>query len=353
MIQEINSVQDISDLLVSGVHEWEVYGDVLVRHKGDLAQFNYTSAAQYERRWNFFERVCRGLIINSKTGEIVARPFDKFFNYGERGIFPAGHMVSVTEKMDGSLGILYRDDGYKIATRGSFDSDQALWATNHLGNFDLDDLPDELTLLFEIIYPENRIVIDYGGAETLVLLAVRDRHTGEYWPFFPDVYTLAQVYGFDIPEIHRFNNAHDILDEARKIDANHEGFVVEYSDGLRLKFKGDRYVELHRLISSLTPKNIVKAMANGTIQEIVDVVPDEFLGETMDLITEIKRKVSGIQFAVETVFEKAPKDSRKAFAKYAQEHYFQGRSFAPYLFKRLDNKDYTQMIYNREDLLNG
>ena len=53
-------------------------------------------------------------------GEIVARAFDKFFNYGERGIniSPSGKIKNVYEKIDGNLGVLYRDNGkYKISTR--------------------------------------------------------------------------------------------------------------------------------------------------------------------------------------------------------------------------------------------
>ena len=58
---------------------------MVVRRKGELAIFNYTKAAQFAERWNFFERVSRGLILNAVTGEVVARSFDKFFNWGEGG----------------------------------------------------------------------------------------------------------------------------------------------------------------------------------------------------------------------------------------------------------------------------
>lgn len=68
-----------------GFTDWQRYGNVTVRRKDDLLIFNYNTMAQYEGRWNFFERVSRGLIINHQTGEIVARAFDKFFNWGEGG----------------------------------------------------------------------------------------------------------------------------------------------------------------------------------------------------------------------------------------------------------------------------
>ena len=48
-----------------------------------LRLFNYTELAQFQKAWNPVTRACRGLIINRLTGEIVARPFPKFFNHGE------------------------------------------------------------------------------------------------------------------------------------------------------------------------------------------------------------------------------------------------------------------------------
>src|SRR5690349_16609824 len=74
-----------------------------------LRIFNYSEKTQYERMWNPVTRTCRGLIINDETGEIVARPFPKFFNYGEpatEGLDTSGPACT-TDKMDGSLGIMY------------------------------------------------------------------------------------------------------------------------------------------------------------------------------------------------------------------------------------------------------
>jgi RNA ligase len=232
---EIATLADIQTLASSGFEDWKQYGEVSVDSDGDLLIFNYTPKAQYEARWNFFERVSRGLIVNRATGEIVARPFDKFFNWSEDGRYAAGHIVTATEKMDGSLGILYRlNDGYRIATRGAFHSEQAEWATKFLNaNVDLNDLPNDLTLLFEIIYPENRVVVDYHGEEKLVLLAARNRVTGDYLPFFPGVYELGQKYGFPLPKVFAFNNVSDIIRVTGSLSVDEEGYVIEFSDGQR------------------------------------------------------------------------------------------------------------------------
>lgn len=243
MTNELQSISEIQKLATQGFENWLLYGDVNVTRKGDLLLFDYTTAAH----WNFFECVSRGLIINRKTGEVVARPFDKFFHWLEGGRVSKGHIISITEKVDGSLGILLRDKGkYHITTRGSFESAQGQWATEFLNtHFDLADLPDELTSLFEIIYPENQIVVDYGQREDLILLAARNRFTGEYLPFFPEIYELAQKYGFSLPKVYQFNNIADIFVATGKNETNYEGWVVEFSDGQRFKFKLDWYVEMH------------------------------------------------------------------------------------------------------------
>src|SRR5689334_14744679 len=97
------------------------------RHpSASLTILNYTERCQYERGlWNDVTLACRGLIFNDQR-EVVARPFRKFFNYGqsEAPTFELTEPCEATDKIDGSLGILYRaDDGWSIATRGSFDGE--------------------------------------------------------------------------------------------------------------------------------------------------------------------------------------------------------------------------------------
>ncbi len=341
---EITTLADIQQLAVAGFTNWKQYGEVAVERDGDLLIFTYTAKAQYEGRWNFFERVSRGLIINCVTGEVVARPFDKFFNWFEGGRKAAGHIVTVTEKMDGSLGILYRLKGeYRIATRGAFHSSQAEWATHFLdAHYHLSGLSEELTLLFEIIYPENRIVLDYSGLEALVLLAARNRFTGQYRPFFPDIYELGQQYGFLLPKVYTFNNITQIIERTGMMGREEEGYVVEFSEGERFKFKGDSYLELHKLIFGLSFKNTLQAVMNGTVNFIRAQIPDEFLGQFNGWVTQIETVVADTQQQVEQAFEAAPKTSRKDFALWVQAQHPQ---LAPYLFARLDGKALQPLIY--------
>lgn len=343
-----DSVLHIVALLLSGFTDWSSLGNISVRQRGDLCLFTYTQEAQYRGEWNSYERVCRGLIINSHTGEIVARPFDKFFNWLERGYKAYGYIVNVTEKIDGSLGILYWDKGYKVATRGSFDGEQAVWATNFIQNYDLEDLDPELTLLFEIIYPENRVVVDYGDREDLVLLAARNRFSGEYLPFYPDLIELSEQFGFSLPKVYSFNSVSDILAATGIIGSNQEGWVAEFSDGSRWKFKGDRYLELHKLINGLSFKRVLEWCQLGEYHNRVKDIPEEFIGqveECFDLITNTYQDF--LQKSLE-LYEKAPKSTRKEFALWVRNQEMQSVLFALY-----DQKDLAPSLWKivRETLL--
>jgi RNA ligase len=329
--KEITSISDIISLVAQGFNDWSQYGDVKVVEQNGLYLFNYTNAAQYANRWNFFETVSRGLIVN-KT-EVVARPFDKFFNFGEFGKYPTGHLVSVTDKVDGSLGILYRDNGYIIATRGSFTSDQALWATEYLKLWDLSELPDEYTLLFEIVYPDNKIVVDYHGAEDLVLLAVRDRFTGEYLNE-SDLNTFAYECGFTLPTRAVFNNTTQIL-EATGMMRDQEGFVAEFSDGSRWKFKTDWYKELHKFISGISFKNTLKAYEEGKALDFLKVTPEEYQEQVEQWIEEIIDRIEQCLSEITSIYEQAPKTDRKTFAQWVMKNYSKS---APCLFDAWDQK---------------
>ena len=355
-MSEINSIADIQSLVVSGFDDWQSLGHVSVKGQRDLMLFKYNQTAIFENRWNFFECVSNGLIID-RTGVVIARGFDKMWNYGQRGRYPpyTAHLQTVMEKMDGSLGEIYRENNeIKIATRGSFNSEQAVWATEklmydheHLG---LNRLPSELTLLFEIIYPVNRIVVDYEGRESLTLLAARNRFTGDYLPFYPDLYELADTFGFDLVRTYNLTQM-EIVERLGIIDVNLEGWVCEYSDGSRWKFKGDAYLELHKAISGLSYKNAVISCRNKTTQKVREIVPDEFLDEYDGWVASIHEQVAATEHDIYRTYQVSKDidhESRKDLALWLYEYH---EPIASYIFALYDGRDtgaIRDMIYARE-----
>lgn len=343
--------------------------DMLVRHleAGNVSSrrhnelplmiLNYTPQAQYERRWDDVTKKCRGLIYNYETDEVVARPFEKFFNWDESGApFPPTGPALRMPKMDGSLGILVATNYSNgtptqelIATRGSFHSEQAEWATMHYGELVTDmanSLPAELvfspvegkTYLFEIIYPENRIVVDYGEYEGLTLIDVIDNATGfadtdEFdncqWE---DKVVRKPVAGFD-------------SGQDQEIPPGDEGFVYLWpTRNFRTKMKAAEYVRIHRLVSGLTVKSIWQHLVNGgTLEDLKKDLPEEFHDFIDTNGKEIMKQASAIVSTVYRAIEslegilgdKVTAVQRKELAA-AVKQYFPG--LAKYIFMRVDGK---------------
>jgi RNA ligase len=259
-----------------------------------LLIWNYTQKAQFERLWTREILMSRGLITRP-GGRVVARPFVKFFNFEEHhGPLPDGP-YEVWEKVDGSLGILYRDDQGEpwIATRGSFASDQALRASEMIREpryaARLDGLAHDFTHLFEIVYPENRVVVDYGREERLVYLG--SVHTDQGWDVPPD----ASVWP-DVPEFFATLASTDNPLDLKLLEApNKEGFVLRYTGpGLRLKVKFDDYVRLHRAITELTARtvwDIIRHQGEGEVWRFMDNTPDEYYSWAQGIVAGLTAAV--------------------------------------------------------------
>ena len=328
--------------------DWRQLGDIVARYSddGELVILNYTAAAQYANRWNPYERVCRGLILNTKTGEVVARAYDKFFNWGDDAPSPKAHLAEVTEKLDGSMGILYRHHGqFYVATRGAFTSDQALWATDFLRRkYDLSRLPDRLTLLFEIIFAANRVIIDYGSREDLVLIGVRDRITGGDW-FMVRIKDLARDYGFNTPNTFDTTDPSQFVEAAKSLTTNQEGYVLRFSDGKRFKIKGDAYLSLHRMKFAFSFNRILEAVQQKVDSDYIAALPDDMQQEALQYQQQIADKIKVVVSRITTEFSSAPKTSRKEFALWVNANY---PTDAAYLFAMLDGKDLLPYIYRIE-----
>jgi RNA ligase len=112
---------------------------VYERHgPGGLTLYVYTERCVYESAWNLATIAARGLIVDLTARKIVATPFPKFFNLGERDGTAPDLPFTVTEKLDGSLIIIFHHGGvWRTATKGAFESPQALWARDWLAGCDL------------------------------------------------------------------------------------------------------------------------------------------------------------------------------------------------------------------------
>ncbi len=333
---------------------YKALGDIAVTRQDELLLFHYTPRATYARRWNAVERVCRGLIIHVPSATLRALPFAKFFNLGEMPetqpeALPGGP-IEVTAKMDGSLGILYRTAaGPAMATRGSFAGAQAVWATAHLrARYDLRDLLADLTLLFEIIYPANRVVLNYGSLEALVLLGARRFDGSEL--AYPELAALAGRYGFPPVPAVQVGSVADLLPLAESASGN-EGWVVRWPNGLRVKIKTAEYLRLHRARYSLTAETVRAALLTGEWPAFLLALPEEFQPEARALAAAVEARVAAETARLTTIFAAVkatlPDPSRKTFALQVQADHL---ADAGYLFELWQGQPLRPLILRRIDL---
>lgn len=297
----------------------------------DLFIYNYTPKTQYDSMWNEHTETCRGLIKDGQ-GNIISRPFRKFFNYSPDMVLPL-EPFEVFEKLDGSLGILYWvDDMPYIATRGSFVSKQAKKATEILHtkyHHTWNNLDRDKTYLFEIIYPENRIVVDYGGLEDLVLLAVIDTING-----FDN-----ELENVGFPIVKRYDGISDICKLQSLAEDNKEGFVIKFQNGFRVKVKFEEYVRLHRLITLCSNVTVWECLATGTgLDELLEKVPDEFFGWVQKTVGELELQYKEVISECCRVYKEF--DTRKETALY-----FQNQKYPYILFAMLDKKDIAPLVW--------
>lgn len=314
------------DDLLAGLQHAEAAGLVSERGGPDgLRLYCYTQQCVHSRQWGDFTKLARGLILDVNERRVVATPFPKFFNLGENGAgFPAQSCepFEVFEKLDGSLIILFNHKGkWLTATKGSFGSDQAEWAANQISSQLLDTLDPASTYLLEAIYPENRIVVAYPYTG-LVLLGAYDGVGNEY-PY-ETLQAVGGVTGWRMVRRRYFANADALRKVVERLPATEEGFVVRFSDGTRLKMKGEEYCRVHRLMSRVTPLGVWEAMrSRDDLVTFRKELPEEFWKDFDTILGLLKHNLSvllnNVQAAATEVAQLSDKDVGLALSTFSDE----------------------------------
>ena len=295
-----------------------------------LTIWNYTEKVQYEGLWDDVTLQTRGLVTDDK-GNVVARPFKKFFNIEEERHTPTSEF-DVYEKMDGSLGILFNYEGqWVLATRGSFASDQSLKGFFMLQKYDFKKLHKDYTYLFEIIYDDNRIVVKYDY-EDLVLLGMINTETGYEVDLYGegvDVRLKNMVNNLGFKVVKKYDGIRDYTELKDKVEQNAEGFVVRFYNGDRMKVKGVEYLRLHKLMTNVSTTSVWEMLSEDKdVLEILKDVPDEFYKKIKMYVQELRynhyqfgERAGKIYqyFRYGKYGDRDPEPSKKEFALHLQE----------------------------------
>ena len=319
-----------------------------------LTIWNYSESVQYEKKWDEITLSCRGLVTDNE-GNVVARPFKKFFNIEENKHTPTEEF-DVYEKMDGSLGILFNYKGeWVLATRGSFTSDQSVKGTELLQKYDYNRLNPDYTYLFEIIYPENRIVCTYDFEDLVLLGMIHTKdgdevniHSGNEDIRFKN---LLNNLGFNI--VKKYDGISDYSYLKQTISNNREGFVVKFSNGDRMKIKGEEYLRLHKIMTNLSTTGVWEVLSTGgKLEDYLKDVPDEFYKKVKSYVRDLRYNHYSISeycgkmydgFRYGKYGDVDPEPSKKEYAEFVMKNV--KPKLRVVMFQMWDKKSYNETIW--------
>lgn len=253
---------------------------------GKLVGFKYSRETTYSADWNKITLTSRGITFDSVTGEIVARPFRKFFNFSELITvenakttlckkLPAdfqpnllGHF-RVMDKLDGFLAITFFNPyskKWQVKTSGSFHASQSdwaqIWLENHVA---MNKLKQGFTYLFEGIWEGDKHVVQYDF-NGLRLLSVISNATGEEETL--DQITQASVdLNVTMAEVKNYTDFNEMVKDVADYPATLEGVVVTFDNGYKCKVKGNEYCEMFKVMNNLTEREVF--MRYDPIKDIV------------------------------------------------------------------------------------
>lgn len=257
----------------------------------DYSIYSYSIDTQVDRLWDDITLAARGVICKNNGSRLNA-PFKKFFNYGEPGVpdFDRSEPVEYYEKLDGSLILLcYDGEEWIISTKGSFVTEQAKHAKVLLSKYNLSFLSPDLTYMFEIIYPANKIVVDYGSDDTIIMIGAQSLDY-EYvdHSVYADIIGCPYVKGV----VTTWGDMLDKFEDENKLEyRNKEGYVVRFiNHNYRLKLKYDAYFKIHKVVTNITKKNVWEMLyLFGDVHTALGIfdIPDEFYSDFEEYAEEL------------------------------------------------------------------
>lgn len=275
---------------------------------------------------------CRGMVVTTPSRRVMsldechpdlvvlARPMDRFFNYGT----PCASVIDINdpetvfeEKVDGTCEILYHDpvNGWSVGTRSVCDADQSItvlgercqWTFRGLFERAVGasteafaakyGLKPSRTYVFELCTPMNPVVVLYEGFN-ITLLAVRDRETGlEFDPRDPDVNrglpTVPQYRFGSLEEMIAFVGSRSPKDaEGLIMKSRLHGDSVNGGRFDRVKVKNPAYMAANQIGQKVlqSPRAVMTLILGGHYDDIAPQL-NPFVREKADAIKDGLRKV--------------------------------------------------------------
>ena len=268
---------------------------------------------RYKTEQNEITIQCRGVVLHEENGNynVICRPMDKFYNdfEKERPLFDFTEGVDVYEKADGSLiKVYYHNNEFKIATNRTAFAEGPCNGPTEFNSYKefvlftfgcankeefqvfMKNQDKNLTYMFELVSPNNKIITEYKKSE-MILLAARHTKTGVY----VDVNTFPNVRK---PIKYNKNGKLYTQDECKELFYNlrddEEGFVLINASGLRQKLKNPPYLERIRQNQTKTLDIQHKRKSDSNTELVNAVVKGkeaDFDGDTSNTARSLSNRV--------------------------------------------------------------
>lgn len=286
----------------------------------DIASINAFGHIEWDHD-ALIRRECRGLIFDNASGDIIRRPYHKFFNYGERKETQRINLNQphvILEKYDGSMIAPFILKGELHWGTKMGVTDVAKQVYPHINSFYRDFVKlcinqYKCTPIFEWCSNKQRIVLN-NEKDRLILTGIRHMHTGVYFEY-GDMLDMAAPYMIPVAEwLDTDADDQELAEYVHGLEGT-EGFVIAFEDGYRVKMKSHWYVQLHKAKEAIQQdRNIVELIIEGRLDDVkANLGEDEKLHEFESKIT---KNIIDISRNISNFVLKARQDdvSRKDFA---------------------------------------
>jgi len=270
----------------------------------DLIQFNYTemvNSSPNGELWDDITLFNRGNIYEKKTGYLVARSMPKFMNFFQYDEKTQQNFLSrpftVTEKLDGCLGIIYKYKGkIRCNSRGSFDNYVTDKMKELLPKYVLlNHLLEHQNLVVEVISPVTKVICDYGDEEDLHLITAYSTHSREEILRITCELLSACSYMPIVKQVQM--SWEELFTWQKNTGYDKEGFVLTFDNGDgtydRVKIKSDEYLRMAYYKCKLCKHRIWRLYKNDLeqntefLKEYFNELPDELYSIAKQYFSEI------------------------------------------------------------------
>lgn len=303
---------------------------VYYREYNGLIILNYMDDI-HNHNWNDFNKQSRGVILDLAKKQIIAHPFDKFFNINAHpdtmlDVLPLALGYSIAHKYDGSMITAFKhNNAVHFATRMSFQNPQTDLAQQVYQQSypQLSTVPlEDFTLIFELVAPENQIIVNYAQAD-LILIGVRDlKHN--LLLAYDEVIKFAKKYQLQAVELINtpFESLYEIAHHGNS-EMMEEGWVIAFNNGLFVKLKTWQYLaQVHIKRLGLTTKQLFKSYCDMDTEQWLNFI-NKLPVETQDVVQNyghfIQAKIDHVILTAKQLYTKYQHiDSQKDFAMLVQ-----------------------------------